>query len=62
MDRRKKYEGKRVVKPVSFSVEKDADLLAYVASLPDFSNWVKTQLRQEMTQNDRNAQSKDTQQ
>lgn len=61
MDRKAKYEQKRMVKPVSFSIDKDADLLAYVASLPDFSNWVKTQLRQEM-KNDRNAQPQDTQQ
>lgn len=55
------YEKKRLIKKVSFNTEVDADLLSVVAAIPDFSNWVKDQLRKEVNQNVCNSQPKDTQ-
>lgn len=45
-DRKTRYESKRATKKVSFNVETEADLLAAADALPDFSGWVKQQLRQ----------------
>lgn len=46
---REKYSAtKRVAKTVVFNREKDAELLAFAQSLPDFSGWVKAQLAEEM--------------
>lgn len=45
-DRKARYEAKRVIKNVSFNSETDAELLAAANALPDFSGWVKQQLRQ----------------
>lgn len=45
-DRKARYESKRVAKAVSFNRDTDADLLAVANALPDFSGWVKQQLRQ----------------
>jgi hypothetical protein len=56
-DRRDKYEQKRTVKRVSFNVASEPDLLELANTLPDFSGWVKAQLR--ILQNDRNTQPKD---
>lgn len=36
---------KRFIKPVSFNREKDADLIAIVDQMDDFSGWVKEQLK-----------------
>lgn len=47
-DRQEKYEGKRKIKPASFNLETEKDLFDYAQSLPDFSNWVKEKLKEEM--------------
>lgn len=49
MDRKEKYEKKRVLKPVSFNLEndKEAELLAKANALPNFSEWVKKKLADE---------------
>ena len=41
-----KYAKKRVIKPVSFNAETEADLLEIVARIEDFSAWVKEKLRE----------------
>nr|DAK83385.1 MAG TPA: AntA/AntB antirepressor [Bacteriophage sp.] len=41
-----RYEQKRVIKPVSFNVEQDAELLKKADSIKDFSRWVKDRLRE----------------
>lgn len=41
-----RYEKKRVIKPVSFNIDKDADLLATVEKIEDFSAWVKQKLKE----------------
>ena len=45
-DRKARYEAKRIAKAVSFNRDIEADLLAAANALPDFSGWVKQQLRQ----------------
>ena len=50
--RHSKYEEKRTYKRVSFNKTKDAKLLAYASSLPDFSNWVKKKLKAGMKKKD----------
>ncbi len=39
-----KYSLKRVVKTVSFNLEKEIDLLYFIENI-DFSNWVKAKIR-----------------
>nr|DAN84290.1 MAG TPA: hypothetical protein [Caudoviricetes sp.] len=41
-----KYAKKRVIKPVSFNAETEADLLEIVARIEDFSAWVKEKLKE----------------
>lgn len=41
-----RYEKKRVIKPVSFNIDKDAELLKKADSIKDFSRWVKDRLRE----------------
>lgn len=43
-----RYAAKRETKRVSFNSEKDGELLEFANSLPDFSNFVKEKLTQEM--------------
>jgi hypothetical protein len=38
----------RKIKPVYFSKEKDRSLLEYIQQLPNFSDWVKQQIRREL--------------
>ena len=47
MDRKKKYDKKRVVKPVSISNEEDADIIAYIKD-KEFSTYVKKLIREDM--------------
>lgn len=42
------YEKKRRIKTVSFNLETEGDLLAFVESLPDFSKWVKDKANAEI--------------
>ncbi len=44
---RKKYEQKRLVKHVSFNLEKEADLLKFIGNV-DFSQMVKDMIRERM--------------
>lgn len=46
---RKKYEGKRFTKNVSFNTETEQALIEYANSL-DFSRWAKAKLQEEMQQ------------
>jgi predicted house-cleaning NTP pyrophosphatase (Maf/HAM1 superfamily) len=46
-DRRAKYEEKRDIKKVSFNEITDAEILAYVRSQENFSNWVKSLIQKE---------------
>lgn len=47
-DRKKKYENKRLIKKVSFNAENDKELIKLAESIPDFSNWVKDRLREQL--------------
>ena len=47
MDRKKKYEKKRTVKPVSILNEEDSDILEYTKNLV-FSTYIKKLIREEM--------------
>ena len=47
MDRKKKYEAKRVVKPVSLLNIEDADIIAYIKD-KEFSTYVKKLIREDM--------------
>jgi hypothetical protein len=40
------YEKRRVIKRVSFNIEKEADLLAKAERMDDFSGWVKARLQE----------------
>lgn len=44
---RKKYEGKRILRNVSFNVETDQELINFVNNV-DFSNWVKSKILEEL--------------
>ena len=50
IDRKKKYEDKRVKMTVSFNPDTDADLIA-LAKSKNFSEWVKQKLKEEKTLN-----------
>ena len=50
MDRKKKYEKKRTVKPVSILNEEDADILEHTKNLV-FSTYVKKLIREDMQKN-----------
>lgn len=50
IDRKKKYEDKRVKMTVSFNPETDADLIA-LAKSKKFSDWVKKKLKEEQDLN-----------
>ncbi|WP_198078050.1 hypothetical protein [Acinetobacter calcoaceticus] len=41
-----KYENKRVIKPISFNIETEKELLEFANSV-DFSNWVKQKIKEE---------------
>ena len=41
----KKYESKRVIKPISFNTETEKELLEFANSV-DFSNWVKQKIKE----------------
>ena len=47
MNSKKKYEKKRVVKPVSILNIEDADILAHIKEL-EFSTYVKKLIREDM--------------
>ena len=47
MDSKKKYEAKRVVKPVSLLNIEDADILTYIKD-KEFSTYVKKMIREDM--------------
>ena len=47
MDRKKKYDKKRVVKPVSILNEEDADIIAYIKD-KEFSTYVKKLIHEDM--------------
>lgn len=40
------YEKKRVIKPISFNTHTEKELLEFANSV-DFSNWVKTKIKEE---------------
>lgn len=45
----RKYENKRVVKKVSFNLEKEKELLDFIETeADDFSNWIKSLIRAQM--------------
>lgn len=45
----RKYEQKRLVKNVSFNLEKEKDLVEFMQNeITDFSNWVKETMREKM--------------
>lgn len=46
-DRKKTYEQKRDAKRVSFNIEKDADIIAYIKD-KEFSTYVKKLIREDM--------------
>ena len=46
-DRKKYYELKRDTKRVSFNIEKDADIIAYIKD-KEFSTYVKKLIRKDM--------------
>ena len=46
---RKKYEQKRLVKHVSFNLEKEKELVEFVQNeAEDFSNWVKEVIKEKI--------------
>lgn len=45
-DRKRKYERKRVIKPVSFNIETEEHLLEKANQMPDFSGWVKKKIEE----------------
>ncbi len=46
---RKKYEQKRLIKHVSFNLEKEKELVEFVQSeAEDFSNWVKEVIKEKI--------------
>ena len=47
MDSKKRYEAKRVVKPVSLLNIKDADIITYIKD-KEFSTYVKKLIREDM--------------
>ena len=46
-DRRKKYDEMREIKRVSFNIEKEADIIAYIKD-KEFSTYVKKLIREDM--------------
>lgn len=47
-NQKRNYEKKRRIKTVSFNLETEGDLLAFVENLPDFSKWVKDKANEEI--------------
>lgn len=48
---RKRYEKKRLIKNVSFNLEKEKDLVDFIDSeIDNFSNWVKNAVRKKMAE------------
>ncbi|MCO8073044.1 hypothetical protein NI470_05910 [Acinetobacter lwoffii] len=45
---KEQYENKRVMKPISFNIYKDKELLDHANTIKDFSNWVKDKIREDM--------------
>ncbi|WP_448977624.1 hypothetical protein [Neisseria sp.] len=44
----RKYDQKRLMKTVSFHLEREKELVDFMQKeIPDFSNWVKDQIRKE---------------
>ena len=44
---KKNYETKRILKHVSFNIEKESDLVGFVNEI-DFSRWVKEKIKHEL--------------
>lgn len=53
MDRKKKYEKKRVNRLISFRVERESELLEFSKTF-NFSRWVKAELEKKMRGSDEN--------
>lgn len=49
LEAKKRYEQKRLVKHVSFNLEKEKELVEFVQTeVADFSNWVKETIKEKM--------------
>lgn len=49
LETKKRYEQKRMVKHVSFNLEKEKELVEFVQTeAADFSNWVKNMIREKI--------------